>query len=119
MRIMNKLIHGLIAAVFGITCLWLSWMLTLILDFTGETNAQLPGLTRFCLSLRPLLLVLPVLALGYCVYVWFSKNDARKSWVGFFAGTMMVLVFVMVPTIIAAWLPLPHLVKSILVVRSN
>ena len=45
------------------------------------------------------------MAVGYCVYVWFSKKDTRKSWVGFFAGTMMVLVFVMVPTIIAAWLP--------------
>ena len=53
--------------------------------------------------------MLPVLALGYCVYVWFSKNDTRKSWVGFFAATMMVLVFVMVPTIIAAWLPVLHL----------
>ena len=110
---MNKLIYGLIAAVFGITCLWLSWMLTLTPVLIDEH--QLPGLTRFCLNLRPLLLVLPVLALGYCVYVWFSKNDTRKSWVGFFAVTMMVLVFVMVPTIIAAWLPMRDIVINLVV----
>ena len=74
-----------------------------------DPGMQLPPFTRFCVSLRPLFLVLPVLALGYCVYVWFSKNDPGKSWVGFFAGTMMVLVFVMAPTIIAAWLPVLHL----------
>ena len=100
---MNKVIHGLVTAVFGITCLFLSWMLTLVSGF--RPGAELPAFTRYCVSLRPLLLVLPVLAVGYCVYVWFSKKDTRKSWVGFFAGTMMVLVFVMVPTIIAAWLP--------------
>ena len=59
--------------------------------------------------------MLPVLALGYCVYVWFSKNDTRKSWVGFFAVTMMVLIFVMVPTIIAAWLPMRDIVINLVV----
>jgi len=105
---MNKVIHGLVAAVFGITCLFLSWMLTLVSRLQQET---LPPFTRFCVGVRPLLLVLPVLALGYCFYVWFNRNDTHKSWFGFFAGTMMVLVLVMTPTMIAAWLPVLHLTK--------
>jgi hypothetical protein len=106
---MNKVIHGLFAAVFGITCLFLSWMLTLVSGLVP--GMELPPFSRFCVSLRPLLLLLPVLALGYCAYVCFSKNDTRKSWLGFFAGTMTVLVFVMAPTIIAAWLPVLHLTR--------
>lgn len=104
---MNKVIHGLVAAVFGITCLFLSWMLTLVSGLMP--GMQLPAFTRFCISVRPLLLVPPVLAVSYCFNVWFGRNDTRRSWVGFFAGTTTVLVFVMVPTIIAAWLPVLHL----------
>jgi hypothetical protein len=104
---MNKVIHGIVATVFVITCLFLSWMLTLVSGLMP--GVQLPAFTRFCVSLRPALWVLPVLVVGYCVYVWFSESDPPKSWVGFFAGTMMVLVFVLTPTIIAAWLPVLHL----------
>jgi len=32
-----------------------------------------------------------------------------RSWVGFFAATTLVLVFVMVPTIVATGLPVLHL----------
>lgn len=103
---MNKVIHGLVAAVFVITCLFLRWMLTLVSGL--QHGMQLPAFTRFCVSFSPLFLVLPALALGYCVYVWFSKRDPRKSWVSFFAGTTMVLVFLTVPTVIAAWLPVLH-----------
>jgi hypothetical protein len=104
---MNKVIHGIVAALFAITCLFQSWMLTLVSGLMP--GVQMPAITRVCVSSRPVLWVLAALAVGYCVYVWFSKRDTRNSWVGFFAGTMMVLVFVMVPTMITAWLPVLHL----------
>ncbi len=101
---MNKSIHALIVAVFAIACLFLSWMLALIAQLMPRM--PLPGFTQFCVSLKPVLYVLPILAVAYCCRVWFSKEATRRSWVGFFAGTMMALVLVMVPTIIATWLPM-------------
>jgi len=55
---------------------------------------------------RPLLVVLPILAAAYCIYVWVRKTDERRSWVGFFAATMCALVLVTLPTMVAAYLPL-------------
>jgi hypothetical protein len=107
----NKVIHGLITAVFGIACLFLSWMLKLVSE--ALPGMRLPAFSSFCVSLRPLLFVLPTLAAGYCLYVWFGKDAARKSWVGFFAGAMLTVVFIMIPTMIAAWLPVLDLVNHL------
>ncbi len=101
---MNKAIHGLIVVVFAISCLCLWGMLSIVGHLTARMS--LPGFTQFCVGLKPLLYVLPILAAGYCGYVWCSKEGARRSWVGFFAGTMSALVLVTMPTILATWLPL-------------
>ena len=101
---MNKLIHAVILAVFGIAC-WFVWaMLTLTTHVRG--GGELPAFTRLCVGLRPLALVLPIIAAAYCIYVWIRKADGRRSWVGFFAATMCALVLVMLPTFVAAYLPL-------------
>jgi hypothetical protein len=102
---MNKTIHGLIVAFFALAC-WCLWgMLTLISHVTPRISDQPPAFTQFCFELRPLLVVLPVLAATYCLYVWIRKADARRSWVPFFAVTMAGLVLVMLPTMLASWLP--------------
>jgi len=101
---MNKLIHAVILAVFGIAC-WFVWgMLTLTTHVGGE--GPLPAFTRLCLGLRPVAVVLPIVAAAYCLYVWIRKADGRRSWVGFFAATMCALVLVTFPTFVAAYLPL-------------
>ncbi len=101
---MNKLIHALILAVFAIAC-WFVWgMLTLTLH-VGR-GGHLPAFTRFCVGLRPVAVILPLMAALYCIYVWMRKTDERRSWVSFFAATMCALVLVTLPTFGAAYLPL-------------
>ena len=60
---MNKVIHGLVAAVFVIICLFLRWMLILVSGL--QPGMQLPAFTRFCVSLSPLFLALPMSVLGH------------------------------------------------------
>ena len=107
---MNKLAHTLILAVFGIACLFLWGILTLAPNVSH--GHALPGFTLFCLALRPVMLVLPLMAAVYCLWIWFRKADRLPSWVVFFAATMSILVLVTLPTLIAAYLPLINAVNQ-------
>jgi glycerol-3-phosphate acyltransferase PlsY len=67
---------------------------------------QLPAFTRLCMVAGPRLVGgLAILAAAYCLWVWFRKTEARASWVGFLATTMASLVFVLLPTMVAMYLP--------------
>ena len=101
---MNKVIHGLVTAVFGIGCLFLWGLLTLISQVAREH--PVPAFSRLCVDLRPVLIVMPIVAAAYCVYVWIRKPDGKRPWVNFFAATMGVLVLAMLPTLTATYLPL-------------
>lgn len=101
---MNKLAHTLVLAVFGIAC-WFTWSILTLAARTGHGEA-LPGFTTDCIGLRPVLIVLPVMAAAYCLWVWFRKAEQLPSWINFFAATMSALVLVTLPTFIAAYLPL-------------
>jgi len=103
---MNKVIHGLIAAVFGIACWFLSAWLTMSGVFMHRvlSGDQIPAFTVLCLNLRPLLVILPLLAAGYCVSVWIRRDRAGATWQGFFASTMAVLVLLLLPCMFAVWL---------------
>jgi hypothetical protein len=102
---MNKLIHGLIAAFFAFACLCLWGMLNLTSHVMFRVSDNPPAFTQFCIGLKPLYVVLPIVAVAYCFYVWIRKADTRRSWVSFFAATMGSLVVVMLPTLLAIWLP--------------
>ena len=102
---MNKAIHGIIAASFAFACCCLWSMLNLTLHVMLRVSDHPPAFTQLCVGLRPLFVVLPVVAAAYCVYVWIRKADLRRSWVPFFAATMGSLVLVMLPTLLAVWLP--------------
>jgi EamA domain-containing membrane protein RarD len=52
------------------------------------------------------LVALAVLALGYCIYVWTRKAERPASWIGFLATTMSALVVVLLPTVVAIYIPL-------------
>ena len=100
----NKLAHTLVFAVFGVACslVWLLMKLPLLLG----PGHPLPGFTQLCVSLRPIMVLLPIAAGAYCVWIWFRKADRLPSWTGFFAVLMGALVLVSLPAVVAAYLPL-------------
>ena len=101
---MNKFLHSVILAVFGVACglVWLLMKLPLLLG----PRHPLPAFTELCVNLRPVMVVLPILAAVYCLWIWFRKADRLPSWIGFFAVSMGILVLVTLPALVAAYLPL-------------
>jgi hypothetical protein len=108
---MKKLIHMLVLAVFGIGC-WFTWNILTLAPDGGRRDLELPAFTLLCVSLRPLLVVLPILVAAYCLWVWFRKSEKIPSWTGFFAVTMGLLVVTTLPAMVAAYLPLVNNVNS-------
>ena len=55
----------------------------------------------------PILLgALTLLTLGYCIYVWVRKAERPAPWTGFLATAMSALVLVLLPTLVAIYIPL-------------
>jgi hypothetical protein len=101
---MNKIIHGVVLALFGAAC----WFVSLILRLPpmAARGRMLPAFTRLCMGLGPyLLLGLAILATAYCLRVWLRKTDTGNSWVAFLATTVAALGLVLLPTIVAIYLP--------------
>jgi len=73
----------------------------------------LPAFARLCLELKPVLYVLPLLGLAYCVFVWLRKTESRSSWTGFFAATTGIIILITFPTMLAVWLPMIQLFELI------
>ncbi len=117
-EIMNKMMHGIVLILFGGACWFLSLILKLPLMVQPATarlasasvrpgQAVLPAFTRVCMAAGPVLLaVLAFLALGYCIYVWVRRAERPAAWVGFLATTMSALVLVLLPTVVAIYIPL-------------
>jgi len=113
---MNKMLHAVVLIAFGGACWFLSLMLKLPLMVLPATarlpsvppgQAVLPAFTRLCMAAGPVLLAaLALLALGYCIYVWMHKAERPASWIGFLATTMSALVVVLLPTVVAIYIPL-------------
>lgn len=101
---MNKLIHLLILLGFGYGCL-LVWAL---LGLTPEVirNAPLPAFTRMCVSMRPTLAVLPIIAGVYCAWACFRTPERVPPWVCFLAVATGFLVLLGFTAGLAAYLPL-------------
>ena len=108
---MYKVIHGLITALFAFACFCLWGMLGLTSHVVLRVSDHPPAFTQLWVSLRPLFVVLPALAAAYCVYVWIRKSDSGRSWVPYFAAIMGSLVSVMLPTMIAVWLPVMQFIE--------
>jgi hypothetical protein len=102
---MKKFIHAIILAVFGFGCLF-TWSILNLAPAVRRAIPILPAFTTLCISLRPAVAALPVLAAAYCVWVWFRKADRVPSWIGFFAATTGAFVLVTLPAMLAAYLPL-------------
>ena len=113
---MNKMMHAVVLVVFGGACWFMSMILKLPmmvvpaaarLHSTPVENVQLPAFTRLCMALGPMLLAaFALLALAYCIYVWVRKTERPASWTGFLATTMSALVLLLLPTVVAIYIPL-------------
>ena len=73
----------------------------------------LPGFTQLCVGLRPIMVMLPIVAAVYCLWIWYRKADKLPSWIGFLAVLMGVWVLVTLPAVIAAYLPLYDSVRQL------
>jgi hypothetical protein len=108
---MNKFLHSVILAAFGIGCslVWLLLKLPLLLG----PGHPLPRFTELFVTLRPALIVLPIAGSIYCIWIWFRKTDRLPSWTGFFAVSMGTLALIALPAMIAAYLPLYDTVSQL------
>jgi len=103
---MNKIMHGIVLVLFGGACWFVSLLLRLP-EMVVQRGHQLPAFSRLCMALGPMLLMgLAIVAAGYCLWVWIRKVENRGSWVAFLATTMASLVIVLLPIMIAMYLPL-------------
>jgi hypothetical protein len=101
---MNKTMHGIVLVLFGSACWFVSMMLKL--PQMAVHGGQLPAFTRLCMGVGPMLVGgLAILAAAYCLWVWLRKSESRASWVAFLAMTMSSLVVVLLPTMVAKYLP--------------
>lgn len=108
--------HAVVLVVFGGACWFVSMILKLPLmvqpaigRVSSVTPEQvvLPAFTRLCMGAGPILLgALAVLAVAYCIFVWVRKAERPAPWTGFLATTMSALVLVLLPTIVAIYIPL-------------
>lgn len=121
---LNAIIHGLILTFFSVSC-WFLWGVLHLPQMTqgmlaragaidaATGNGQLPGFTMLMVTLRDFIFIPPLLALGYCLYLWFRKSGTKGSWTGFFATTTATLIFIMLPTLIAVVLPVIALLNRL------
>ena len=120
----NMIVHGLILVFFSVVC-WFLWGTLHLPQMTQGTLARLgavdqatgygalPAFTRIMMGLGNFMFVPPLLAFIYCLYVWFRKSSVKSSWMGFFAATTAVLIFLTLPTLIAVVIPLISLLNHL------
>ncbi|MGH7994682.1 MAG: permease prefix domain 1-containing protein [Limisphaerales bacterium] len=104
---MNNILHGLILTFFSAGC-WFLWAI-LHLPHVMEHALQgrhLPAFTIFVVGCGSYWAVPPLLAAGYCLYVWTRSNSGRSSWMGFFATTAAILFLLTLHTLVAILLPI-------------
>ena len=97
----NIIIHGLILAFFSLGCFFLWAILRLPLQMSSSLPGRLPGFTQLVMDWGTYLAMPPVLAGGYCMYVWTRKSGGRSSWMGFFASAMAILFVMTLPILFA------------------
>lgn len=109
--ITNKTVHLIIFAVFSFSC-WLTW-LTLTQGMLHIPGHPIPWFSALCYNLHPVLLALPILALVYCLCVWFRKSDKVPSWLGFFAAAVGSFMLFGFPAVVAVHFALEELVAGL------
>jgi hypothetical protein len=71
----------------------------------------LPYFTNFCVSLRFTLLILPLIAIAYCLWLWLHREERASQWTGFIVGTMAVMIVFVLPAMSTSFLLMIDQVK--------
>lgn len=108
----NILMHLLILVFFSVCC-WFLWALLHFPEMMAHARhgRPSPGFTVLLVNCRPYLIIPPILAAAYGVWSWLKRY---QSWVGFFAGTMMVLVLLASPILVAVLLPMVDFMNQLM-----
>jgi predicted membrane-bound mannosyltransferase len=80
---------------------------------SARRGRLLPVFSQLVIDCGPWLVVPPLLAAAYCIYVWMKKSHRRNSWTGFFAVTMAILILLALPILVGAFLPLIDFMNSL------
>jgi len=109
---MKKLTSALVLAVFAFNC-WFAWaMLTLLLD-VRNAGRVLPYFTNLCISFRPLLVLLPIEAVVYGLWLSFRRPENVPAWAGYIAITMAGLILFVFPAMASSFWLVIDPVKSL------
>ena len=77
-RAMKKLTPALVVAVFAFNC-WFAWtMLTVLLEVRDTHHRLLPYFTNLCVDLRQLLVVFPIVAAAYGLWLCSTKQSVSS-----------------------------------------
>lgn len=98
-------IHLLILVFFSVGC-WFLWALLKVALMSHIGGRPWPAFTTLLVANRLLLIIPPMLAAAYCLWVSLRRGHGRSSWVGFFACVAGVLMLLTFPVIVAVVLPL-------------
>lgn len=112
---MNKIAHAFVLLFFGVGC-WLVWALLQLPRMVRLHGVELhlPAFTKFCMDIGPAVVIaLLALATGYCFWVWLRKTVAAGSWVGFLATATGSLLLLILPIVVALYLPLVNALQNI------
>lgn len=111
---MKKLTSALVLAVFGFNC-WFAWaMLTLLLDIRNAGRV-LPHFTNLCISLRPLLVLLPIVAVAYGLWLWLRKPTNVPAWTSLIVITMTLRILFVFPALLTSyWLVIDPVRSSVM-----
>src|SRR6185295_4022821 len=109
----NKIIHVLLLIFVAAGC-WFLWG-TLKIAVMAGLGHDVPAFTRLAIALRDAFVIPPLIALVYCLVVFLRHENARNSWMGFFAAAAGFLILFALPVAVAVYLPLidrlNHLVR--------
>ena len=110
---MKKVTLVLITLTFAFACLSLWAMLTALGNVAANSSLALPAFSSLFVGLRAWLLLLPIPAVGYCLYAMFSRQQTEQSSTTFLAWSMSVLCLVFFPVLIAVLLPSLKLMEQV------
>ena len=119
----NLILHGLVLLFFSVCC-WFLWAISTFPQMmaqalqalqvkSGLQGLHLPGLSQLVMNCGSYLAVPPVLAAVYCAYVWKRKSLRGRSWIGFFAVTMAILILLALPILAGVFVALIGFLNSL------
>ena len=107
---MKKLACSLVLGVFASSCL-LAWAMLTLMSGVKNAGHVLPYFTDLCVTLRPALIALPVVAAAYYLWLWFRKEEKVSRWMGFVVATMAALIVFVLPAMSTSYLLMIDQVK--------